>query len=100
MWILKRQNSATTPFDPELADLGGEHRAEPVPRGPDCFMTDIDAAFLQQILDIAKGQREANEHHHRQADNLTAGFEVLERGRVWSSGNTTKPPCPAQPSFV
>lgn len=40
------------------------------------FMADIDAGFVQQILDIAKGQRETDLHHHRQADNLATGFEI------------------------
>ena len=41
-------------------------------------MADIDAAFVQQILDIAKGQRETNVEHHRQADNLSARLEIAE----------------------
>lgn len=42
------------------------------------FMTDIDAAFIQQIFDIANGQREANVRHHRQADDLAARFETAK----------------------
>ncbi len=41
-------------------------------------MTDIDAALVQQILDIAKGQRETDVHHNRQSDNLTARFEIAK----------------------
>jgi hypothetical protein len=42
------------------------------------FMANIDAALVQQILDIPKGQRETNVEHHRQADNLAARFEVAK----------------------
>ena len=65
-------------LDPSLSDLGRKHRAEPVPPKSHSLMTDIDAAFVQQILDISKGQRETDVHHHRQADNLTARFEVAK----------------------
>jgi len=41
-------------------------------------MTDIDAAFVQQILDVAKRQREPSVHHHRQADDLAARFEITK----------------------
>ena len=41
-------------------------------------MADIDAAFVQQILDILKGQRETNVQHYRQADNLTACFKITK----------------------
>ena len=41
-------------------------------------MANIDAALVQQILDIPKGQRETSVEHHRQADNLAARFEVAK----------------------
>ena len=34
-------------------DLGREHWPKTVPPEPDRFVADIDAAFVQQILDIA-----------------------------------------------
>ena len=37
-----------------LLDLGCEHGAEPVPPGTYGFMADVDPAFVQQILDLAK----------------------------------------------
>ena len=41
-------------------------------------MADIDATFMQQILDIAKGKWKPDIHHHRQADYLRRRFEVTE----------------------
>jgi hypothetical protein len=39
---------------PPLPDLGREHRAQPVPTEPDRLVADVDAAFKQQILDLAQ----------------------------------------------
>ena len=38
--------------DPPLADLGGEHRAKPVPPEPHGLMADVDPALGQEILDV------------------------------------------------
>ena len=38
-----------------------------------------DTALVQQILDIAKGQREPDVDHHRWADDLWGHFKVAER---------------------
>jgi hypothetical protein len=35
-----------------LADLGREHRTKPVPPEPHRLVTDIDAAFKEQVLDL------------------------------------------------
>ena len=43
-------------------------------------MTDVDAALVQQILDIAERQREPDVHHYRQADDLRARLEIAEGG--------------------
>ena len=40
--------------DAALADLGGEHRAKPVPPEPDGLVADVDPALGQQILDVAQ----------------------------------------------
>ena len=40
------------PLDPEFPDLRGEHRPEPMPPKPHRFVADVDAPFMQQILDI------------------------------------------------
>jgi hypothetical protein len=52
------------------ADLGGEHRAEPVPPQPHSLVADVDAALEQQVLDVAQGQRVLHVHHHHQPDHL------------------------------
>ncbi|WP_235862354.1 hypothetical protein [Roseovarius litorisediminis] len=41
-------------------------------------MADIDAAFVEQIFHIAKRERKPHIQHHRQADNLTARFEIAK----------------------
>ena len=53
-----------------LADIGGEQRSEPVPPEANGFVTDVDAALEQQILDVPQRQREADIHHHHEADDL------------------------------
>ena len=63
-------------LNPFPSDLGGEHRAEPVPPKPHRFVADIDATFMQQILNIAKGKWKPDVHHHNKADDFRAGFEV------------------------
>ena len=40
------------PLDPPFADLRGKHGPEHVPPVTDSFVADIDAALVQQILDI------------------------------------------------
>jgi hypothetical protein len=42
------------PTHPLPADLGGEHRTEPVPPQPHGLMANVDAALEQQILDVPK----------------------------------------------
>jgi len=44
----------------------------------DRFVTDIDTAFVQQIFHISKRERETDIKHHRQADDLGAGFEIAK----------------------
>ena len=44
-------------------------------------MADLDPALVQQIFDIPKRERETDVQHHRKADDLGTGFEVLKRGR-------------------
>lgn len=42
-------------------------------------MNDVDAAFLEQVFDIAKREREPGVHHHRQVDDLRRDVEVAKR---------------------
>ena len=53
-----------------LPDLGCEHRPEPVPPDAYCLVADIDAVFVEKILDLPQRQREADIHHRRQPDDL------------------------------
>ena len=57
-------------LDPLAPDLGGKHRAEPVPPKPHSLVADLDATLVQQVLDVAKRHRETDEEHNRQADDL------------------------------
>src|SRR5208337_2830204 len=41
--------------DPLLSDLGGKHRAKPIPPKPDRLMADVDPPLGQGILDVAQG---------------------------------------------
>ena len=60
------------------ADLNREHRAEPVPPETHGIVADIDAAFEQQILDLAQRKRITNIHHHRQANDIGCRVEIAE----------------------
>ena len=52
-----------------LSDLGCKQRAKAVPPVPYGFVTDINAPFLEQILDLPEGERKSNTQHHREADD-------------------------------
>ena len=41
-------------------------------------MAYIYTPFMKKVLHITERKRETNVHHHRQADNLGAGFEIAE----------------------
>ena len=60
------------------SDLRGKQWTEPDPPETDRLMANIDTAFVQQILHVPKRKSISNVHHHRQADDLWARFEVLE----------------------
>jgi len=68
------------PIDTAFADLGGEHRAKPVPPKPHRLVANVGAALVEQIFHISQRKREPNVHHHRQADDLGTGLEIAERG--------------------
>jgi hypothetical protein len=48
--------------DPFLVDLSGKQRAKSVPQKSNFLVADVDAAFVQQILDIPKRKRKPNIH--------------------------------------
>ena len=66
-------------FDPPFADRFSEEWTEPVPPKAYRLMRYVDAALVEQILDVAKREREPDIHHHRKADDLWRSFEILER---------------------
>ena len=65
--------------DPPFPDLGGEQRAEAVPPKAHSLVADVDAAFGQQVLDVAQGQRVVDIQHDRQADHLGGTVEIFKR---------------------
>jgi hypothetical protein len=40
--------------DASLTNLGGEHRAKPVPPEPDRLMADVDPSLSPEVLDVAQ----------------------------------------------
>ncbi len=60
------------------ADFSSEHPAKPIPPEPNGFVADINAAFVQKILNIPKRRRETDIELHRQPDDLGASFEVAK----------------------
>lgn len=67
-------------LDAAFPDLRSEQRAEPVPPKPHRLVADVDAALVQQILDVAERKREPDVHHDRQADDFRRRLAVAERG--------------------
>jgi hypothetical protein len=66
---------------PLLPDLVSEVSPEPIHPEADTFVTDIDPAFVEKVLDIAQRQRESDIHHHAKLDDLRRGFKVAKRVR-------------------
>jgi len=60
------------------ADFSGEHRAETAPPKSNSFVTDVDAALVQQILNIPQRERKPSIHHNRQANDLRAAVKILD----------------------
>jgi hypothetical protein len=50
-----------------LPDLAREQWTKSLPLIAHGFMTNVDAAFMEKIFDVAKGQRKPDIHHHSQA---------------------------------
>mgnify|MGYP001566248043 CR=1 FL=1 len=63
--------------------------AKSAPPKSDGFVAHIDAAFMQQVFDIPKRKRKSDMPHHRKADNLRAGFEVV-KWRAFGHGGTLR----------
>jgi len=67
------------PTDPLALDVGCEHRPKPVPPQPHGFMADVDAAFEEQIFDVAPRKRIPDIQHHDHADDLRRRMKVAKR---------------------
>jgi hypothetical protein len=61
---------------PTIADIGGRHRAEPIPLKPQGFVANVGSVLVEQVLEIAPRQRNPNIHHVRRADDLAACLEL------------------------
>ena len=68
----------THPAEPVSPDLSIKHRAKSIPTVPHRFVTDVDAALVQEIFDIPQRKEKSNVKHHCQTDDFRAGLEVLE----------------------
>lgn len=42
-------------------------------------MTNVDATLVEHIFEVRQRQRESDTRHHRKADDLRRGVEILER---------------------
>jgi hypothetical protein len=61
---------------------------------------DLDAALVQQVLDIPQRQRIPDVHHHRQADDLGLRLEVAEDARVAHARKAIGSPPRYKPIFL
>lgn len=78
--------------DASSLHLGSEYRAEPVPQEAHGLVPDLDAAPVEEVLDVAKRQREPHVENYRQADDLGAGLEVEERRADGHPRRPRRPP--------
>jgi len=81
-----------------FSDLVGEHWTETVPPEPNRLVTDVDAPFEQNILDLPQRQRIADIHHHHEADHLGQAVEITEG--IAASPEAKEPRQEAQASLV
>ena len=60
-------------------------------------MADLDATFMQEILDLAQREREPDVKHHRQADDLRARLEVPEGAGLGHGQKLSRRPARLKP---
>lgn len=60
----------TYPLRPLSADLASEHRNGPIPPETHCLLRDVDAALIEQTLDVPQRKRKAVLHQHRKTNDL------------------------------
>jgi hypothetical protein len=53
-----------------LSYLGSKHRPEPMPPEPDCFVADVDAALVEQVLDVSEAEWKPDVQHHGRPDDF------------------------------
>ena len=94
------QNARSHAVDRAPTDLGGKYRPQPVPPEPHGLLADLDAAFVQQIFDIAQRQRVPDLEHHRQPYDLRARLEVAKREEFCHSARLAGGPTPLQAKFL
>lgn len=63
---------------PLLSDFSGEFRPEPIPPSTNCFVADINGAFVENIFNLSQQQWETNIHHHCGANNLRRSLKISE----------------------
>ena len=57
-------------IDPLKAHFAGEHWPKPIPPETHRLVTNIDAAFEQEILDVSQRKRKPDINQHDEADNF------------------------------
>lgn len=65
-----------------------------MPPEPHGLVADLNAAPVQQILDVPEREQEPDGQHDRKAEDLRDAFKT-SKVCVSSSGNTTQPPARA-----
>ena len=82
--------------DSFLTDFSSEEWAKSIPPITNCFVTNIYASFVEQVLYITKRKRKPDIHHHSETDNLgrcleiAEGIVVLHPQRLWESSDSVK----------
>jgi hypothetical protein len=78
--------------DTSLSDLGGKHRAKPIPPKRHGLVADVDPALSQQIHDIA--QREWYLTYIITTSRMTSGELLKQRNGLLMPAKLTAPDCP------
>jgi hypothetical protein len=79
--VVGRLRTNYAPRNRNLQAISSAPVNSPLPaalKRPQRLVTDFDAAFCQQVLDIPQAQRKAGIHHHNKADDLGRRVEIPE----------------------
>ena len=78
-----------------LLDIGCKDRTKAVTTKPNRFMAHINAALVEQILDVSQRQWKPDPHHHHEEIDLGRSLEVAEwilhSSRLSGANQGTKP---------